>query len=175
MTVLRRVARPMLASMFLIGGLDSVRNPGPKAPAAEPLAPSIASKLPYLPDDPEALVRLNGAVQVVAGTMLSLGRFPRLASIALAATLVPTTLAGHPFWEEEDPQRRAQQRIHFFKNVGLLGGLILAAVDTEGRPGLAWRARHATHHAAASTRRAQRTARREARLAARVARSRLPV
>jgi putative oxidoreductase len=29
------------------------------------------------------------------------------------------------------------------KNVALLGGLALAAIDTEGRPGLAWRASHA--------------------------------
>ena len=31
--------------------------------------------------------------------------------------------------------------MHFLKNVGLLGGLILAAFDTEGEPSLAWRAK----------------------------------
>ena len=36
---------------------------------------------------------------------------------------------------------RAQQQMHFFKNLALLGGLILAAVDTEGEPSLGWRAR----------------------------------
>ncbi len=35
------------------------------------------------------------------------------------------------------------QRIHFFKNASMLGGLLLAAVDTEGKPGVAWRARRA--------------------------------
>ena len=54
---------------------------------------------------------------------------------------MPTTLAGHRFWEEDDKQKRAQQQIHFLKNAGLLGGLILAAVDTEGKPSVAWRAR----------------------------------
>jgi hypothetical protein len=31
--------------------------------------------------------------------------------------------------------------MHFVKNLGLLGGLILAAVDTEGEPSLSWRAK----------------------------------
>ena len=66
--------------------------------------------------------------------MLALNKFPRLASTALAASLVPTTLAGHRFWEETDEQQRAQQQVHFFKNVSLLGGLMIAAADTEGTP-----------------------------------------
>ena len=174
MTLVRRLARPALATMFISGGLDSLRNPAPKVPAADPVAPPIAAKLPYLPEDTQQLIRINGAVQVGAGLMLALGRFPRLSSALLAGTLVPTTLAGHRFWEEQDETKRAQQRIHFFKNISMLGGLMLAAVDTEGRPGLAWRAQHAAQHASASTRRTRRTARREARLAAHAARSHLP-
>ena len=113
-------------------------------------------------------------MQVGAGLMLALGRFPRLSSALLAGSLVPTTLAGHRFWEEQDEMKRAQQRIHFFKNLSMLGGLMLAAVDTEGRPGLAWRAQHAAQHASATTRRTRRAARREASLAAHAARAHLP-
>jgi hypothetical protein len=51
---------------------------------------------------------------------------------------------------------------------------MLAAVDTEGQPGLAWRAQHAAQHATTGTRRGARTARREAKLAARGARAHLP-
>ena len=175
MTVVRRLARPLLSSMFVTGGLDSLRHPDTKAAAAEQVGPPIAKRLPYLPEDPESLVRINGAVQVGAGLMLALGRFPRLSAALLAGSLVPTTLAAHRFWDEEDETRRAQQRIHFFKNLSMLGGLILAAVDTEGRPSLAWRARHATHHAAVSTRRTRRAAKLNAKLAARDARRALPV
>jgi putative oxidoreductase len=179
MTLVRRLARPLLASMFVVGGWDSLKNPAPKAEAAEPVGSPLAARLPYLPEDPETLVRINGGVQLVAGTMLALGRFPRLSSTLLAASVIPTTLAGHRFWEQDDPKARSQQQIHFCKNLGLLGGLILAAVDTEGKPGLAWRARHASHHAAKSTGRAKRAARREAKLVARTAaltaREHLPV
>ena len=175
MTLVRRLARPCLAAMFVTGGLDSFRRPETKVPAADPIAPRIAEKLPYLPEDTESLVRINGAAQVAAGLMLATGRFPRLSSAVLAGSLVPTTLAGHRFWEEQDETRRAQQRIHFFKNLSMLGGLILAAVDTEGQPSLAWRARHATHHAAVGTRRTRRAAKRNARLVAHDARRALPV
>ena len=174
MTVVRRLARPLLSTMFITGGIDALRAPEPKVPAAEPVGPAIAKRLPYLPEDPESLVKINGAVQVVAGTLLAFGRLPRISAALLAGSLVPTTLAGHRFWEATDPEEKARQQVHFFKNLSMLGGLILAAVDTEGRPGLAWRARHATHHAAASTGRARRAARREARLAARTARRKLP-
>lgn len=175
MMLVRRLARPMLASIFISGGLDTLRNPAAKVPAAEPVADPIAERVPYLPEDTETLVRVNGAVQLGAGILLALGRFPRLSSTLLAGSIIPTTAAGHRFWEETDQQTRAQQRTHFFKNLGLLGGLILAAVDTEGRPGLAWRARHAGHHVAATTRRSRRAARREARLASRTTRAKLHV
>src|SRR6202044_3854213 len=75
------------------------------------------------------------------------GKFPRLSALALAATLVPTTLAGHPYWEVKDEKERAQQRIHFLKNLTMLGGLLIAAADTEGNPSLAWRSRHAVQAA----------------------------
>jgi putative oxidoreductase len=120
MTVMRLIARPMLASMFVVGGLDSVRNAKEKADAAAPvterivpLAEKAAPQLP-IPSDPATLVRINGAAQVVAGLLLATGKAPRLSSTVLAATLVPTTAAGHRFWEVEDPEQRASQKFHFF-------------------------------------------------------------
>ena len=75
--------------------------------------------------------------------MLSIGKLPRVAALALCGSIVPTTLAGHRFWEETEPATRAQQRTHFLKNLGLLGGLLLATVDTAGKPSLSWRAKRA--------------------------------
>jgi uncharacterized membrane protein YphA (DoxX/SURF4 family) len=130
----------MMSAMFIAGGLDALQHPGAKAPKAEKVAPALARPL-GLPDDTTELVRINGAVQIAAGVLLTMGRLPRLAATTLAASLVPTTLAGHRFWEVTDKQERAAQRIHFLKNVAMLGGLILAATDLEGRPSLSWRAR----------------------------------
>ncbi|HEX2041988.1 MAG TPA: DoxX family protein [Acidimicrobiales bacterium] len=142
MSLTRRVARPLLAASFISGGVDTLRNPEPRVAMAETVAPKVAEPLP-LPNDPDQLVKINAVVQVVAGILLAIGRLPRFAACALAGSLVPTTLAGHRFWEEDDPARRHQQQIHFFKNLGLLGGLVLAAADTGGAPSLGWRARRA--------------------------------
>ena len=147
MTLLQRVARPMLAGMFIYG----LRNPAGKAPAAEPVVGDLADQL----GDEVAtsdLVRANGAAQIAAGVALATGFFARPAAVVLAASLVPTTLAGHAFWNEADPDRRAQQRIHFLKNLAMLGGLLLAATDTGGRPSVPWRAKRAVGHAAEQVR-----------------------
>ena len=158
MLVLRAIARPMLASIFIVQGWDTFRNPGKVAPRAEPVVQRIAERVPAVPDDTEQAVRLNGAIQVAAGTMLALGRFPRLSALVLAATLVPTTAAGHRFWETDDKQERAQQRVHFLKNVSMLGGLLIAAADTAGEPSLAWRTRNAARSARRDVAVATRTA-----------------
>ncbi len=158
----------MLAAMFVSGGIDAVRNPDRLVPSTKPLVDQWGSALDSvgLPTDPKTLVQLNGAAQIAGGVMLGTGMAPRLGALTLAGSLVPTTFAGHPFWQEEDPDRRKQQRIHFFKNVSMLGGLLIAALDTGGRPGLAWRAGHMAAHAQDSVRRAARGTARETRRAA---------
>ena len=143
MAVLRLIARPMLASIFIAEGIDSLLHPDTKAPAAEAVVRPLAEQVPVVPDQVEQAVRLNGAVQLVAGSLLAIGRFPRLSAAALAASLIPTTYAGHRFWESDDKQERSQQKIHFLKNVSMLGGLLIAAGDTAGNPSVAWRSRHA--------------------------------
>ena len=169
MALSRLVARPMLASMFVVGGIDSVRNASKKASAAEPvtdkLVPLLQRAIPQLPSDPATLVRLNGVAQIAAGLGLATGRVPRISAAVLAATLVPTTAAGHRFWEKQDPAERAQQRAHFFKNVSMLGGLIIASGDTEGQPGIVWRTRRAAKDARREAKHLARSARREAALA----------
>jgi uncharacterized membrane protein YphA (DoxX/SURF4 family) len=137
----------MLAGMFIYGGIDAVRNPESKEPKAERVAPAIAEPL-GLPPDTVDLIRWNGIAQIAAGGLLAIGRLPRLSAAVLACSLVPTTLAGHRFWEETDKQARASQQIHFLKNLAMLGGLILAATDTEGRPSLSWKAKRAARRTA---------------------------
>lgn len=164
MSLVRRVARPMLAAIFVAGGIEALRHPGKRARRAQPLVDKAAEPL-HLPQDSELLVRANGALMIGAGALLATGRLPRLAAAALAGTLVPATIVEYPFWDAEDPQERRDQQVQVLKNVGLLGGLLLAAVDTEGRPGLAYRARMAGD----SISRTARTTGREARMAAKLA------
>jgi uncharacterized membrane protein YphA (DoxX/SURF4 family) len=147
MALTTRVARPLIAGMFVAGGIDSIQHPEGKAKQADKVGRPIAEAI-GLPDDPVTLVRLNGAVQVAGGVLLAANKMPRFASLALAGSLVPTTLAGHPFWVEVDEDSRKRQRTQFLKNMAMLGGLLLSATDRGGRPSLSWRARRTAARAA---------------------------
>jgi putative oxidoreductase len=125
----RTVARPLLASVFIFSGLDVLANPEPRAKAAKPVVDKVASVVPFAPSDPVDAVRLNAAVHLGAGVLLAAGVMSRLAALALAVSMVPTTVAGHPFWEIDDPVKRSQQRVQFLKNTGILGGLLVIALD----------------------------------------------
>jgi putative oxidoreductase len=171
MSVLRDFARPMLASIFVIQGFDTMLHPERVAPRAEPVVAPLAGLVPGVPARTEDAVRLNGAVQFTAGSLLALGIFPRLSSLAIAATLVPTTAAGHRFWEVEDEKERAQQRIHFLKNLAIFGGLLITAGDTAGRPSIAWRSRHAVRSARRDVALATRAAKVSSRAGARAGRA----
>ncbi len=164
MTLLRAAYRTMLASYFISSGVKAVRNPAPLAPLAQPLAekvvPVVKRYAPeevagYVPEDPTTLVRLNGAVQIVGGLALASGKGRRLGALLLAGSLVPSTLAKYPFWSQTG-EEKAASRSHFAKNVSILGGVLLASRDTEGKPGIAWRAQAGSHAIAKSTSRATR-------------------
>ncbi|HVF03638.1 MAG TPA: DoxX family membrane protein [Frankiaceae bacterium] len=122
MAPVRRLGQLCLGSVFVAGALDALRDPAPRAEKAAALG--LAGRLGT---DDVTLVRANAAAMVFGGLAVATDRLPRLAALGLAASLVPTTLAGHRFWAEPDPERRREQRLHFGKNVGLLGGCLLLA------------------------------------------------
>jgi uncharacterized membrane protein YphA (DoxX/SURF4 family) len=169
MKPVRSAARAMLASIFVVSGIRILLDPDSKAEAAkrvtERVGPLIEKLDPRLPSDTRSLVLIKAGSDVAAGLLLAGGRFTRPAAAVLAAGLIPTTFAAHPFWELPKPERTAHQT-HFLKNLGLLGGLLLAAADTQGKPGLKYRTSHAVDKSQRSVRRAMKTARREAKIAA---------
>ncbi|GAB2617433.1 hypothetical protein GCM10027067_31710 [Pseudactinotalea suaedae] len=66
MSPLRALARPLLASAFILDGVDALRHTEEHARKAQPFAPALAkagAKVPGLPTDPRTLTRLVGAVQ----------------------------------------------------------------------------------------------------------------
>ncbi len=161
----------MLSSIFVVGGVHALRNApaltAKAAPVLDRLVPLLQRAAPQLPipTDPTLLIRTNAAVQIASGLTLATGRAPRLSAAVLGATIVPTTFGGHRFWELDDATVRNQQRLHFFKNLSLLGGLVIAAGDTDGKPGMAWRARRVAKDARREAKHLGKAARRETKLA----------
>lgn len=118
MALFTRLAHTALGAPFIALGYSAAVTPGARVNAAANLG---------IPN-PEQAVRLNGAAMVAGGAGLCLGVFPRVSALVLAAAMVPTTAAGHPFWKETEPGPRQAQRIQFLKNLGLTGGLLAAAL-----------------------------------------------
>jgi putative oxidoreductase len=110
-------ARILLSLVFIRGGYQAARNPGGRAQKAAKL------KLPV----PDVMVRLNGAAMVLGGISVALGVLPTYGAALVIASIVPTTLAGHRFWEEETAMGRGNELTQFLKNAGLAGGLLLVA------------------------------------------------
>lgn len=149
MTLLRAASRTLLASYFVVSGLKAVKDPAALVPDAEPLTdrlvPLVKQYAPaqianVIPEDTATLVRINGALQLAGGLALASGKGRRVGALLLAVSLVPSTLAKHPFWTRDTAEERAIDRSQFLKNASLLGGVLIAAGDTEGRPSLAYRA-----------------------------------
>ena len=158
MRPVRTAARALLASIFVVDGIRTLLRPEARAEAARPLTDRVGPALertdPRLPSDPVTLVRIKAVADVVAGLALATGRFTRPAAVVLAAGLVPHTVSDKG------------DRDEMLRDLGLLGGLLLAAADTEGRPGLRYRTTHAVDRSQRSVRRALRTAKRDAKIAA---------
>lgn len=125
---IRIVARVLTGSTFIMLGAEALLTPGKRPEIAAETLAAIRKVVP-LPADDTLVVQGNAAVQVASGALLALGRVPRLSALALAASLIPTTAAAHVYWTIEDPALRQQQKIQFWKNSGLLGGLLLVLLD----------------------------------------------
>ena len=132
MDLLRAFARPMLAASFVIDGVDAIARPQRHVEKLEKVMPTFekAGLPPLLTSDATMLTRVSGAVSVVAGLGLATGTAPRSCAAVLAALNLPLTLVNNPVWTVRNKAQRG----------GAVGaGLLLAAVDREGKPSLAWR------------------------------------
>lgn len=139
MSLVRALARPMLASPFIISALDRLRHAdktaGDLAPVLRPLSNALPAEL-----SEKTLAQAFAGVQLGAGVLLATGKFSRPAAVVLALTTTLTTLAEYRGTDVSLKENRTKRRQRFVQNIGLIGGALLAGADTAGRPGLAWRA-----------------------------------
>lgn len=149
--IVRKIARPLLATRFVAQGVEALLTIEHDASDVEPTVKAMQS-LPdpigkNVPSDAALVARTTGACQVAGGLLLATGRMPRVSAAILAATVIPANLGKDMFWAETDPQRKAQKLRDFLTDASLIGALILASVDTAGKPSLGWRARRASRRA----------------------------
>lgn len=123
-----RVARPLLAAVSVANGVEDLLNPKPKIETVAPLLAKTPAAV-----NPALVVQAGAAVKITAGVLMGLGRMPRIAAIVLAADLIPTTVAEHPFSAAGSPDARKARKANFLSNCGLLGGLLLASAVAGGK------------------------------------------
>ena len=145
MSIVRRLARPALATGFIAGGVDAFRNSSAAARELDPVLKAVETAAPQLrPVTANRAVVAQGiaAAQVCAASLLAVSKLPRLSSTVLLGT---TALNGYTQYRSAPAgtkEEKAERRADLLKNVSLLGGVMIAAVDTSGNPSLAWRASH---------------------------------
>jgi uncharacterized membrane protein YphA (DoxX/SURF4 family) len=150
--LLRPLARPLLATWFVRDGLDAVRHPGVHVDAARGPADQISSLVggsaPLTDAQLTTAVRVHGGLTAAAGVALAVGKAPRSAALLLALLTVPLAVADQPF--TSGPDSRSVRTERFVRRLGAIGAALLAGIDYEGRPGIAWRVEHSKAARAAS-------------------------
>lgn len=178
----RRIARPLLASWFVAEGVDAARRPGSHVERMRDAWRRLAQRTD-LPEPPptetlRTIVKVHGAAMAVAGVLLALGKAPRTAATALALLTVPLAVMDAPARAgSPTPQTVAAGAGRgprpLLRDLSLVGGAAIAALDKEGHPSVRWRIAHARvdRDAELTARRALAAARKEAKAVAREARS----
>lgn len=150
MTLIRKVARPLLGASFIAGGVERLRRPEEASQQLQSTLDEIASVLPQaesVASNPKLAAQVLGGVQVAAGAALSVGKFPRLAALTLCGVHKLNSYAEFRSAPLDDEKDVATQRKTLLKNISILGGLSLASVDLAGKPSLSWRAEHLSKQA----------------------------
>lgn len=145
MSVVRLLARPLLATGFIAAGVDRLRDADQTAEQLRPTLNRVGSLVPAaasLTANPQLVAKVLGVTQMGAGALLALGKLPRLSGLLLTGTAVLNAVVEYKNAETDTADERKARRAGLLKNLSLIGAVLLVAVDTDGRPGLAWRAGH---------------------------------
>lgn len=150
--MIRKIIRPMIAAVYVADGVKALSKPEDYVEGTKSVLDSARAVLPsqykgYVPTDATMVTQAAAGTRVGAGSLLALGKAPRLAAGTLAVLSVPTIYARNAFWNTDDDQEKEQRKNGLLTNLALLGGLMVTSLDTEGKPGLAWRAKDAGRRA----------------------------
>lgn len=142
MSLVRKLARPLIAAPFIYEGIRTARTPE-RATSVSPAAFAKADEYLHttsLPSsvDSATIVRAAGALAAGAGVAYAAGKAPRLAAAVLLSTTTVGWAGRKKIWELSG-EERAQEIQALLSDAGLLGGILLAVVDTDGRPSAAYR------------------------------------
>ena len=163
--LVRRIARAALGAYFVNEAVKCFRETDVQAQSAAPFVEFVSRESGQkVPNDPKMIVQAQGALMGLGGVALITGKFPRGAALMLTPVTAANAYMHEAFWAEKDPTVRAAKQTSFFRTLAITGGVLLAAADTQGKPGLAWRASQSVAASRRELNRAAASARREMKL-----------
>jgi putative oxidoreductase len=118
--MLKHLALMVYSGMLYVGGWRQAHEPTGRAERARGLG------LPV----PDELVQASGWAMIVGAMALHVPALHRFAA-SLAGQLLPITWIGHRFWGMEEGPQRMQNRIHFFKNLSMIGSALYIAATAD--------------------------------------------
>src|SRR5699024_747633 len=104
MKLIRVLARPLRASVFIVDAVDALRHPDEHAQQLQPLEGAIdkaGEAVPAIPTDLRTLVRVHAGVALGAGLLFALGKAPRTSATVLALASAPAAVVAHPLRRKE--------------------------------------------------------------------------
>jgi putative oxidoreductase len=115
------LARALVSALFLLTGWQKMTG--------------FAGTIGYMQSVGAPLPTVAAAVSVVmeffVGAALLLGIWVRPLALLLFLFTFGTALIGHHFWTLQGPDRHVNQ-LNFFKNLSIMGGLLLLAITGAG-------------------------------------------
>lgn len=156
--MIRTIARPMLASVFVWNGVETLREPQKHLASTEALLSSLRKALPAeyrdaLPKNPQLVTQGLAGAKVISAVLFGLGKMPRLSATVLSLTQLVSLLENTPLGRG-DNKSQEEARTGLLTDTALLGALAIIAQDTEGKPGLRWRADQASKKVAKASKKA---------------------
>ncbi|PZP28976.1 MAG: DoxX family protein [Kocuria rhizophila] len=145
MSIVRRLARPLLATGYVAGGVEAFRDSSAAAEKLDPVLKQVEQVLPQVrPVTANRAQVAQGiaAAQVLAASALALSKLPRLSASVLLGTTAINTYVQYQSSDTSTKEAKSNRRNNVFKNLSLVGAVMIASVDTSGNPSLAWRASH---------------------------------
>ncbi|MFA6257334.1 MAG: DoxX family membrane protein [Candidatus Paceibacterota bacterium] len=74
---------------------------------------------------PKLSVVVTGLMMLLGGLGILLGVYVQYAVLLLAIFLLGTLWKMHRYWEVSDPMARMGEHVNFYKNLGLLGAILM--------------------------------------------------
>lgn len=137
MSIVRRLARPLLATGYVAGGVEAFRNSSAAAEKLDPVLKQVEQVLPQVrPVTANRAQVAQGiaAAQVLAASALALSKLPRLSASVLLGTTAINTYVQYQSADTSTKEAKSNRRNNVFKNLSLVGAVMIASVDTSGNP-----------------------------------------